>query len=129
MLNDELRTSIEAAWSAETAAGDNEWLRTNPAAGHCDVTALLVRETLGGDLKMVEVFRNGELSEYHYWNVLPDDTEVDLTKSQFDGDESLYNAKLLDDEFFESAGPMNDTLVQRLATFRKAVDAHRRQAS
>ena len=54
----------------------------------------LVRETVGGDLKMAQVFRNGELSEHHFWNVLPDGSEMDLTSSQFDGSETFRDADL-----------------------------------
>lgn len=99
--------------------------RENPAAGHCDVTSLLLRETVGGDLKMAQVFRNGELSEHHFWNVLPDGSEMDMTSSQFDGSETFGEATLLDKPFFDAAGPMNAELVRRFDLFRAAVAARR----
>ncbi len=126
MIDQELTAAIEAAWSQVTAAGDNLWSESNPAAGHCDVTSLIVRESVGGDLRMAQVFRGGELSEHHYWNVLPDGTELDLTKAQFDGSETFGEATLMNDEFFASAGPMNPDLVSRLDMFRSAVDNQRR---
>ncbi len=121
MIDQGLQKAIRRAWSAETAADDKLWVAQNPAAGHCDVTSLLVRETLGGDLKMAQVFRNGELSEHHFWNVLPDGSEVDLTSSQFDGSETFGEATLMDQSFFDAAGPMNAELVRRFDLFRGAV--------
>ena len=50
----------------------------NPAWGQCAVTALVVQDAFGGDLlrAMVE-------GVSHYWNRLPDGSEVDLTRQQF----------------------------------------------
>ena len=126
VINQELIDAIHAAWSDETAAGDNDWSATNPAAGHCDVTALVVRESVGGDLRMAQVFRGGELSEYHFWNVLPDGTELDLTESQFDGSETFGEPTLMNEEFFESAGPMNPTLISRLNLFRTRLNSQQK---
>ncbi len=122
MIDPQLTTAIRSAWSATTAGGDSEWSPANPSAGHCDVTALVVRSHLGGDLKLAQVFRNGVLSEHHYWNVLPDGTEHDLTADQFDGTETFGPETLLDVEFFETAGPMRPELVRRLERFTAAVD-------
>ena len=122
MIDFRLETAIRSAWSATTAAGDNVWTSTNPSAGHCDVTSLVIRERLGGNLQLAQVFRNGELSEYHYWNTLPDGTEVDLTADQFDGTETFRNSTTLDAAFFASAGPMQPDLVRRLDGFRSMVD-------
>lgn len=122
MIDPQLATAIRSAWSATTAAGDNDWLPTNPSTGHCDVTSLVIRAHVGGDLKLAQVFRNGELSEHHYWNVLPDGTELDLTADQFDGTETFGPATLLDAEFFDTAGPMRPELVQRLEQFGATVD-------
>lgn len=126
MIDQALQDAIRRAWSAETAADVKLWGPKNPAAGHCDVTSLLVRETIGGDLKVAQVFRNGELSEHHYWNVLPDGSELDLTSSQFDGSETFRDATLLDQFYFDAAGPMNVELVRRFDLFRGAVAACRK---
>lgn len=125
MIDAELQAAIRGSWSALTSADDKGWVPENPAAGHCDVTSLLVREEIGGDLKMAQVFRNGELSEHHFWNVLPDGSEVDLTSSQFDGSETFGEETLMTPEFFAAAGPMNPELVRRLDLFRTAVSAVR----
>lgn len=104
MIPDELATSIRLAWSADTAAADNTWSIDNPSAGHCDVTSLLVREKIGGDLRMAQVFRNGELCEHHFWNVLPNGTELDVTREQFDGSETFGPVTEMDAVFFAAAG-------------------------
>lgn len=85
----DLSVAIRAAWGADTCdPGDlDTWHPGNPARGQCGVTALLVREVLGGDLMLGEIHVNGERTGYHYWNRLPDGTEVDLTREQLIGDE------------------------------------------
>lgn len=123
VIDPELRSALESSWSAGTAAGDNTWSPANPAAGHCDVTSLVIREHVGGDLRMCQVFRNGELSEHHYWNVLPDGQDFDLTNSQFDGSETFGDPAMLDEEFFANAGPMQPELTDRLDRFRDAVSS------
>ena len=66
-------------WSPDTAAGDGEgWSHENPTLGHCAIASLLIQDEFGGDLMRVE---NEGVS--HYYNVLPDGTEVDLTREQF----------------------------------------------
>lgn len=122
MIDSTREAAIRPAWCAGTAAGDNHWTLTNPSAGHCDVTALIVREHVGGDLKLAQVFRHGDLSEHHYWNILPDGTDLDLTADQFDGSETFGDATTLDAACFASAGPMQPELLRRLADFRRAVD-------
>ena len=77
---------IRASWSAETCdpVALAEWSPQTPARGQCAVTALIVQEFLGGDLLLAEV-RNSDGSRQglHYWNRLPDGTELDLTREQF----------------------------------------------
>ncbi len=79
----EVERAIEAAWSAETADDPREWSADNPAKGHCDVTALLVRELLGGEILIANVLLGGERVERHAWNRLPSGLVLDLTRSQF----------------------------------------------
>lgn len=56
-----------------------------PLTGHCFVASQIVRERYGGTLMTGTVTRMGR-PEVHYWNRLPDGTEVDLTGSQYGGD-------------------------------------------
>ena len=124
MIDLTLETAIRSAWCAATASGDAPWTHANPPAGHCDVTALIIRERKGGDVQLAQVFREGDLSEHHYWNVLPDGTELDLTSEQFDGTEAFGEATTMDAAFFAAAGPMRREVLRRLDDFRRAVDGH-----
>src|SRR3954469_10202169 len=44
---DEVRRALRKAWSLSTSS---QWTASNPAAGQCNVTALLVHELFGGEL-------------------------------------------------------------------------------
>jgi hypothetical protein len=44
---DAVQNALRKAWSLATAS---QWTADNPAAGQCNVTALLVHELFGGDL-------------------------------------------------------------------------------
>ncbi len=76
---------VRAAWGPDTCdpADLADWRTENPGRGQCGVTALVVQDLLGGDLILGEVFESGVRSGFHYWNRLPDGTEVDLTRDQF----------------------------------------------
>lgn len=123
MIEHSLKTAISSAWSHETASDAESWSEGNPAAGHCDVSSLVLREHVGGDLRMAQVFRNGQLSEHHYWNRLPDGSDLDLTAAQFDGTETFGPATEMDAAFFAEAPPIRPELFDRLDRFRSAVDA------
>lgn len=73
-----LETALQIAWSANTSSDPTAWSANNPAWGQCAVTALVVQDELGGELLRAAA-RGGS----HYWNRLPDGTEVDLTREQF----------------------------------------------
>lgn len=83
----EIDSAMRASWAADTCSPDDEarvpWTADNPAWGHCDVTALVVHDLLGGDLVMGEVHLDGEKHGYHWWNRLGSGFEVDLTREQF----------------------------------------------
>lgn len=73
-----LARAIRAAWSAETSLAE-DWSPMHPSVGQCAVTALVVQDFFGGDLLQSVV-----QGVSHYWNRLPDGTELDLTRDQFD---------------------------------------------
>jgi hypothetical protein len=75
---DALNGELRAAWSAGTSADGGNWSADNPAWGQCAVTALVVQDMLGGALLRADV-----QGVSHYWNLLDDGTEVDLTREQF----------------------------------------------
>jgi hypothetical protein len=82
----EIAPVVRSAWSAETCDPVDlaDWSIGNPARGQCGVTALVICDLLGGELLIAEVIRaDGSRQGIHYWNRLPDGTEVDLTVEQF----------------------------------------------
>ena len=83
----EIDTAVRASWAADTCSEDDAartpWTSDNPAWGHCDVTALVLHDLLGGDVLMGEVHLDGERHGYHAWNRLAAGLEVDLTREQF----------------------------------------------
>lgn len=69
---------IRKAWCAKTSADPDHWSPMNPAWGQCAVTALVVQDLLGGVIVCSEYD-----TPHHYWNLLDDGTEIDLTLEQF----------------------------------------------
>lgn len=74
----DLENAIKESWSKDTTypASRSEWSQDNPALGQCAVTALVVNHYMGGEIPCCK-------HSHHYWNILSDGREVDLTKSQF----------------------------------------------
>lgn len=79
---EELQNKLEKAWCAETSYYSETWDSLNPAYGQCAVTALVVNDTLGGDIVWAEVDLPDGKKESHYFNLI-DGQEKDLTRSQF----------------------------------------------
>ena len=73
-----LRALLEVAWCAETASG--YWSPLCPSLNQCAKTALIVQDHFGGDMLRCLMTN----SDSHYWNRLPNGTEIDLTLNQFD---------------------------------------------
>jgi hypothetical protein len=92
----EIDSAIRASWAADTCSPDDAarkpWTADNPAWGHCDVTALVLHDLLGGDLMMGDVHLDGEQHGHHWWNRLTTGIEIDLTRGQFqDGEVVTLN--------------------------------------
>ena len=94
---DELRTHFLAAWGPDTCYPDMsaEWRPDNPSRDQCGMTALVVQDVLGGDLVLAEVHVDGAKVGHHYWNRLPDGSEVDLTGDQFTPDEQVVGGTVV----------------------------------
>lgn len=73
-----LMRDLHVAWSAGTSSDPESWSPRNPAWGQCAVTALIVQDEFGGQLLRAETPLGS-----HYWNLLPDGSELDLTREQF----------------------------------------------
>ncbi len=86
MTVDDLSRVIRRSWAADTSDDPDEWSPENPSRGQCAVTAMVVRDHLGGEIVIAPVLRDGEPVEAHAWNVLSDGQVIDLTADQF-GDE------------------------------------------
>src|ERR1044071_606171 len=79
----EIEAAIRASWGRETSDDPDEWSEENPARGQCAVTALLIRELLGGEILIANVLRDGRRVDRHAWNRLPSGLRLDLTREQF----------------------------------------------
>lgn len=77
-LPDDVSKIIAGCWNRRTSYDPTGWLTTNPAWGQCAVTALVVQDLFGG--VVLRGFVNGI---EHYWNRLPNESDVDLTRVQF----------------------------------------------
>jgi 8-oxo-dGTP pyrophosphatase MutT (NUDIX family) len=85
------------SWGPDTCDPSDlaDWHPGNPSRGQCGPTALVVREILGGDLVHGRVTAGGKPAGHHYWNRLPDGTELDLTRDQFRPGERIIGGELL----------------------------------
>jgi hypothetical protein len=75
----ELRELLRQAWCQGTAMG-SRWSSDCPALDQCAVTALVVQDLFGGELLRCWTCEG----DSHYWNRLPDGSELDLTEEQFE---------------------------------------------
>ncbi|MFG1925912.1 hypothetical protein [Cryptosporangium sp. NPDC048952] len=94
---DVLRPIFRSAWGPDTCYpnASEQWRPDNPARAQCGMTALVVQDLLGGDLILGEVHVDGVKTGNHYWNRLPDGTEVDFTGEQFHPEEIVVNGQVL----------------------------------
>jgi hypothetical protein len=95
---EDIEAAVRAAWARDTCdpvdAGD--WSAANPARGQCGTTALTINDLLGGDLLVAEVLRaDGSRQGVHWWNRLPDGTEIDLTREQFASHEVIQQPRVV----------------------------------
>jgi hypothetical protein len=89
-----LERALRTAWSLWTAdpADHHDRSGVDPASGQCASTALIVHDTFGGTLLMAHLRRaDGSPAGFHYFNRLPDGTEIDLTREQFHDGERLVD--------------------------------------
>ncbi|HUC94431.1 MAG TPA: hypothetical protein VMR19_00300 [Candidatus Saccharimonadales bacterium] len=72
-----LQDALRISWQADTVAEweRDKWTPCLPSFGQCTVTALVVQDVFGG--KIVKDAVND-----HFWNLLDDGTEVDLSREQ-----------------------------------------------
>jgi hypothetical protein len=83
-----LEYMLGTAWSKETSSDPDNWTPENPSWGQCAVTALVVQDQFGGELRWAEAQLPDGGTVSHYFNKLVADAsgeeqEVDLTRQQF----------------------------------------------
>jgi hypothetical protein len=121
--------AVRRAWSAETTYASAEYLARAPqrrSRGQCGPTALIVNDLLGGELLVADLLADGVQLGVHYWNRLPDGSEVDLTGDQLLDDETLHDIRVS----VRPAGPMpvggrDAYLLLRERVCRDLQEAHR----
>ena len=97
-MPDDLAAAIRAAWALNTCdpVDAADWSAANASRGQCGSTALIIHDLLGGELLIAEVIRSdGSRQGVHHWNLLPDGTEIDLTREQFSGSEMIQQPRIL----------------------------------
>jgi hypothetical protein len=95
----EIAAALRTGWAADTCSPDDllraPWTESNPAWGHCDITALVVHDIFGGDLMLGEVHHHGLPAGYHWWNRLANGVEIDLTLEQFRYGQTVTAARVV----------------------------------
>jgi hypothetical protein len=88
----DVANAIVASWGPDTEYATEEQPSRKPgdrSRGQCGTTSLVLQDWLGGEILAATVSRDGEPVGVHYWNRLPDGSEVDLTGGQFIASETL----------------------------------------
>lgn len=84
-----LQKIIQISCSAETSADPENWTEDNPLYGHCAIIAILVQSGCEGYLlrASLESVKGYEQMRSHYWNLLPNGIEIDMSSGQFKGND------------------------------------------
>ena len=105
---DAVQNALSRAWSLSTAS---QWTADNPAAGQCNVTALLVQELFGGDLLKTPLPAGD-----HFYNRIAGQ-RYDFTASQFD--QPIAYADLPTNRTDAEQGATSGQLAELRAAFRQ----------
>ncbi len=92
----EIEAAVRASWGPDTSYASDAYMSRGagqPSRGQCGTTALVVHDLLGGDLMVADLEHEGLVDGVHYWNVLPDGVEVDLTRDQLTPRERLVDVR------------------------------------
>jgi hypothetical protein len=92
VTREDIEAAVRTAWARDTCdpVDADDWSPANPARGQCGTTALTINDLLGGELLVAEVLHaDGSRQGVHWWNRLPDGTEIDLTREQFTSHEVI----------------------------------------
>ncbi len=93
-----LESALRTSWGPDTCAPEDQpdWTAGNPARGQCITTVMVVLDLLGGGLVRGDVLVDGTSVDFHWWNLLPDGTELDLTREQFGAHEAVLGRTLVE---------------------------------
>ena len=69
---------VEALLNSWSIKSSSKWSMENPARGQCGVTALVVHDILGGEIRKTPLPEG-----WHYYNVIQN-VRYDFTQSQFE---------------------------------------------
>lgn len=78
-----LKHGLQNSWNSRTSSDPTNWRPNNPGWGQCAVSACIVQDVLGGDIRWVEATTPDGRKYSHYFNLLPDGTVFDATRDQF----------------------------------------------
>jgi hypothetical protein len=99
VVQEDLEVAVRAAWALDTCdpVDADNWSGAHPTRRPraCAGTAVAAGG-VGGKLLIAEVVRSdGSRQGVHYWNLLPDGIELDLTREQFADDEVIQKPRIL----------------------------------
>ncbi len=85
MLMEDVARALRDSWGPDTCAPEDipDWTPGNPARGQCATSAIVLHDYVGGSLVQGEVHVDGVRVDFHWWNRLPDGSQVDVTREQF----------------------------------------------
>lgn len=89
---------FRTAWGPDTCdpLDLDAWSPANPARGQCGVSALVLKELIGGHLMRGDVHLDGVRVGDHYWNRCSDGLDVDLTREQFTAGEVVVSGWIVE---------------------------------
>jgi hypothetical protein len=97
VIRHDLEAAVRAARALDTCdrVDADDWSAASPSRGQCRSAALTIHDLLGGELLVAGVLRTGGSRQgVHYWNLLPDGTEIDLTRDQFASSEVVQEPRI-----------------------------------
>ncbi|MEW6617201.1 MAG: hypothetical protein AB1333_02155 [Patescibacteria group bacterium] len=121
----EFKEIVPLICDAETAWRSKKWKEDIPETENCDVVALLAQEIFGGTLRHANLsnISGFENVPSHFWNRLPDGTEIDFTIRQFRGKKYsvksvAYSRKRL--LSFRKVRERYDKILKRFYSYKKS---------
>ena len=79
-----LRAILQGCCTKETSASVS-WQDNDPLKGHCDLIALIVQNLRGGEI-IRGTLNYGGRPRGHFWNQLPNGSEVDFCDERYESD-------------------------------------------